>query len=72
MEVYCILLGPCMLVLDVLGEELVEKVVSSCYDMLACYLPLLTENNCILRMSLSNNGIHVRERPWGVYTLTAV
>ena len=32
---YCILLGPWILVLDVLGEELLEKVV--CYDMLACY-----------------------------------
>jgi len=60
-----------MLVLDVMGEELLEKVVSSCYDMLACYLTLPTENNGILRMSLPNKGIHERERAWGVYTLTA-
>jgi len=33
---YCVLLSLCMLVLDVLGEELLEKVVSSCNDMLAC------------------------------------
>ena len=49
---YCMLSGQCMLLLDVLGEELVEEVVSSCHDMLPCYLAFPTEKIHILRMSL--------------------
>ena len=41
-----------MLLLDVRGEEFVEEVVSSCHDMLPCYLTVPTEKNRMLRMSL--------------------
>jgi len=59
----CILSSLCILVLDVLGEELLEKVVSSCYDMLVCYLTLPTENNCIPRMSGSFPKVSRPPRP---------
>ena len=40
---YGMLSGPCILLLDVQGEEFVEEVVSSCHDMLLCYLMFPTE-----------------------------
>ena len=49
-----------MLLLDVLGGESVEEVVSLCHDMLSCHLTLPTENNCTLRIYTVNNGIYVQ------------
>jgi hypothetical protein len=56
---YCMLPGPHMLLLDVLGEDFVKERVL-CHVMLLCHLTLPTENNCILRIHSVNNGIYVQ------------
>ena len=63
---HCMLSGPCMLLLDVQGEEFVEGVVSSCHDTLSSYLTLPTENNRILRINTLSIAESMCKRAWGI------